>query len=49
MIALCGASRQILCEWMPPYAPIILSDGNTMIETNILELLPMCFSQEDLR
>lgn len=48
MIAPCGACRQVLCEWMPQYAPIILSDGNTIKETNISELLPMCFSQEDL-
>jgi len=45
----CGVCRQVLSECLKPETPIILSNGKETIETNIKELLPMSFSEEDLQ
>lgn len=44
----CGICRQVLCELIEHKCPIILSNGKETIITNIDELLPMQFSDEDL-
>lgn len=44
----CGACRQVLVELMKPDTPIYLANRSNQIETNIAQLLPMSFTQEDL-
>lgn len=44
----CGICRQVLCELIEHKCPIILSNGSETVITNIDELLPMQFSDEDL-
>lgn len=44
----CGICRQVLSELLNQDTPIVLSNGEETIETNIQELLPMQFSSEDL-
>lgn len=44
----CGACRQVLSELLQQDTPIILSNKKETIVTNIGELLPFQFSQEDL-
>lgn len=44
----CGACRQVLAELLMQDTPIILSNRFETRITNIKELLPMNFSQEDL-
>lgn len=44
----CGVCRQVLSELLLPDTPIILSNGQDIMETNIRELLPYNFSGEDL-
>ncbi len=46
----CGACRQVLSELIPSDAPIIMSNlkGDVKV-TNIVELLPYAFSEEDLK
>lgn len=46
----CGACRQVLSELMPSKAPIIMANlkGDVKI-TNISELLPYAFSEDDLK
>lgn len=48
IITPCGACRQVLVECMLPKTPIILSDKVNTIETNIADLMPQSFTQEDL-
>ncbi len=45
----CGACRQVIDELVPADAPIYLSSKTEQIESNIRALLPMSFSQEDLK
>ena len=45
----CGICRQVLSELLLPSTPIILSNGKDKMITNITELLPYSFGQEDLR
>ena len=45
----CGICRQVLSELMPKDAPIILSNGKDEMITNIAELLPYDFGEEDLK
>lgn len=44
----CGACRQVLVELLEAKTPIYLSNGKEEIATNIMELLPMSFTSEDL-
>lgn len=46
----CGACRQVLSELIPSKAPIIMSNlkGDVKV-TNIAELLPYAFSEDDLK
>ena len=45
----CGICRQVLSELMPKDALIILSNGKDEMITNIAELLPYDFGEEDLK
>ena len=46
----CGACRQVISELFPKDAPIYMSNLKGDIkETNIEELLPFAFSEEDLK
>ncbi|MCE5222524.1 MAG: cytidine deaminase [Clostridium sp.] len=45
----CGACRQVLVELLEKNTPIVLSNKNTEKITNIEELLPMSFGEEDLK
>ena len=45
----CGICRQVLIELLDKKTPIILSNGKKTIETDMEELLPFNFSQEDLK
>ncbi|HPW53796.1 MAG TPA: cytidine deaminase [Erysipelotrichaceae bacterium] len=44
----CGICRQVLCELLNQDTPIILANEKEVIVTDINELLPMQFTQEDL-
>ena len=44
----CGICRQVLCELLEQDTPIILSNGKETLTTNIRELLPFQFNEEDL-
>lgn len=44
----CGACRQVLVELLERYTPIILSNNKIEKISNIEELLPMSFTEEDL-
>ena len=44
----CGICRQVLSELLEQDTPIILSNGEKTMVTNIAELLPYQFSSEDL-
>ena len=44
----CGICRQVLSELLKQDTPIWLSNGKDEIDTNMEELLPMQFSQEDV-
>ncbi len=44
----CGICRQVLSELLKPDTPIWLSNGRDDCDTNMEELLPMQFSQEDV-
>ena len=48
LAAPCGACRQVLVELLKSDTPIILSNGADCKITNISELLPMSFTQEDV-
>lgn len=48
LAAPCGICRQVLCELLEHDTPIILSNGIETKVTNIDELLPMQFNEEDL-
>ena len=48
LAAPCGICRQVLCELLNHDTPIILSNGTETKVTNIDELLPMQFNEEDL-
>jgi cytidine deaminase len=45
----CGACRQVLVELLEKDTPIVLSNKKIEKITNIQELLPMSFSEEDLK
>ena len=45
----CGACRQVLVELLEKYTPIVLSNHKVEKVTNIEELLPMSFTEEDLK
>ena len=46
----CGACRQVLSELFPKDAPIYMSNlKGDVKETNIEELLPFAFSEDDLK
>ena len=46
----CGACRQVISELLPSDAPIYMANIKGDIqETNIKELLPYAFSEEDLK
>ena len=44
----CGICRQVLCELVDGEMPIYLSNGRDECVTNINELLPMQFKEEDV-
>ena len=44
----CGACRQVLVELLNGNTPILLSNGEEEMITNIEELLPMSFTSDDL-
>ncbi len=44
----CGICRQTILELMDKDKPIYLSNGRRTMETTLRELLPYCFSSEDL-
>lgn len=44
----CGICRQVLCELVKSDMPIYLSNGREECTTNINELLPMQFNEEDV-
>lgn len=45
----CGACRQVLVELLEKNTPIVLSNKKIEKVTNIQELLPMSFTEEDLK
>ncbi len=45
----CGICRQVLCELLNQDTPIILANKNESLVTDIAELLPMQFTEEDLK
>lgn len=46
----CGACRQVISELFPKDAPIYLANlKGDLLTTNIQELLPFAFSEEDLK
>jgi len=45
----CGACRQVLVELLEKHTPIVLSNHKMEKVTNIQELLPMSFTEEDLK
>lgn len=48
LAAPCGICRQVLCELLDHKTPIVLSNREETVVTNIDELLPMQFTDEDL-
>lgn len=44
----CGICRQVLCELLKADTPIYLSNGKESVDTNIKELLPFQFTDEDV-
>ena len=44
----CGICRQVLCELIGHHTPIYLSNGKDEKDTDIDELLPMQFNEEDV-
>lgn len=44
----CGICRQVLCELIDHHTPIYLSNGRDEKDTDIDELLPMQFNEEDV-
>lgn len=45
----CGACRQVLVELLEGDTPIYLANKEKQVETSIQELLPMSFTEEDLK
>lgn len=45
----CGACRQVLVELLKPTTPIVLSNGEQEVVTNMQELMPMAFDSEGLK
>jgi len=45
----CGACRQVLVELLEKHTPIVLSNKKSEKITDINELLPMSFTEEDLK
>ena len=48
LITPCGACRQVMVELLKRDTPIVLGTGDKAVVTNIEELMPMSFSNEDL-
>ena len=48
LISPCGACRQVISELLDPDTPIILGSRKEYRVTNIKELLPYAFSEENL-
>ena len=48
LVTPCGACRQVLVELLNGNTPILLSNGEEEMITNIEELLPMSFTSDDL-
>lgn len=48
LAAPCGACRQVLVELLEKHTPIVLSNHKIEKVTNIEELMPMSFTEEDL-
>ncbi len=44
----CGICRQVLCELLNQDTPIYLSNGKEHVDTNIAELLPFQFNEDDV-
>lgn len=44
----CGACRQVMVELLKPDTKVVISNGVETMETNIAELMPHSFSQEQL-
>lgn len=49
LAAPCGICRQVLSELLLEETPIFLSNGKEFKETNMKELMPFQFGQEDLK
>ena len=45
----CGVCRQVILELMNMDTPIYLANRTEMMETTIRELMPFCFTAEDLK
>lgn len=45
----CGACRQVLSELLNADTPIYLSNGTSVVETNLKELFPAGFGADDLK
>ncbi len=48
LITPCGACRQVLVELLKKDTPIVLGTGEKVLVTNIVELMPMAFTSDDL-
>ncbi len=48
LITPCGACRQVLVELLKKDTPIVLGTGEKILVTNIVELMPMAFTSDDL-
>ena len=48
LVTPCGACRQVLVELLNGNTPILLSNGEEEMITNIEELLPMSFTSDGL-
>ena len=48
LITPCGACRQVLVELLKRDTPIVLGTGEKVLVTNIEELMPMAFTNNDL-
>ncbi len=48
IISPCGACRQVLSELLDPLTPVVLANDTKQEVTNMKELLPKMFLEEDL-
>ncbi len=44
----CGACRQVMVELMSPNAKIYMGNAKELVETTVLELMPLAFDKEFL-